>query len=685
LRGDPATVLASPLQAVLNESTARKYFGDTDPIGKDLTIDFDNERVQLSVSGIMADWPDNSHLNTSILMSYESLPGLIGKERLEIWFNNYIYTYLMLAGGVAKSDVEAKLPGAVEKYMGDVGRAILGEDIDIHKVMRFELQPIADIHLHPLAQWEISAGGSRKTVVTFALVASLVLLIACINFINLSTARSARRAKEVGVRKTLGAGRREIMLQFLGETAIISLVALGLSLLLVQLALPYYNAFVGKNLVLGLFDGPDMPLILLGFVILVGLVAGSYPAFVLAAYRPAAVLRGNYDTSRPGRVSVLRKVLPVFQFTVSIVLVIGTLVVLNQLRFVKNTPLGFNTVNQVVVETADIAAKTDLETFRARLLENTNIESVSFANDLPGDDRFSDSMFLAYADGRDEMANLTYLTIDENYIPTLGIGLVAGRNFSRDFETDRDHAFMINERAVKFLGYENAEAAIGGDFAVPQDMDRANDVKGQIIGVVKDFNFKPLRMEIEPLMLEIDQDQFSRTVVRIKDNDVAGTLAFLEAIWLEIDPASPFDYFFMEDSFEHHYRAENRMMTIFIAASMLAILIAGLGLFGLAAFTVERQTKQIGIRKVLGATISNVVQLISREFLILVGLATIIAWPVAWYLMSRWLENFAYRIQLNIATFVLAGVLALIVAIVTVSTQAYRAATVDPVRALRYE
>ncbi len=500
---------------------------------------------------------------------------------------------------------------------------------------------------------------------------------------NLATARSARRAREVGIRKVVGANRKQLIGQFLGESLLLTYVATVLALLIVWLALPSYNAFTLKNLTIGWSVYPGLLLI----ATIIGLTAGIYPAFFLSSYRPVKVLKGGAVSTQGKRTSRLRQALVILQFAISIALVFSTLVVSGQLSYLQKMDLGFNKEQVVVIPIRDNTLQDRLETVKTELRQHPQIRSAGGSSRIPGSRGFSDTVFRGEDSPEGEMSAITLMTVDQDFLPGLEIDLLAGRNFSRDFPSDWENAVILNQHAAERFGWKSADEAVGKTVYSIEEIDPPTYSEKKVIGVTPSFHIKSLHHELEPLLMHTGHvyGSLDFLTIRISTDDVPGTLTFLQDKWAKFSPGFPFDYFFLDENFDSQYQAEMRMRTIFRYFTVLTIFIACLGLLGLASFATEQRTKEIGIRKTLGASVSGITALLGREFVILVLLANLIALPVGWYLMSRWLENFAYQVSIGPLTYLAAALIALMIAVATVTFQAVKAATANPVDALKYE
>lgn len=675
VKGDSLTALNDPKSVVINEDLAAKYFGDEDPLGKTLT--FDNQ-VERQVTGVLKNVPENSHMYFEFLLPFSSYQ----RWDLTEWTVNNFHIYLLLKEKAQALELEAKMPKFVIRHMN-------AEKADQSIV---KLQPLTDIHLHSNLHREFQANGDITYVYMFSLIALFILLIACINFMNLTTAKSANRAKEVGIRKVVGSQRMQLIKQFLGESILLSILAIILAIGLSEILLPYFVEYSGKTVALNIGSNLLFTLSLVGIALMVGLLSGAYPAFFLSSFRPVAVMKGHRSVfCTPGGVkrefgnrSWLRKVLVIVQFTISIALIIGTAVVYKQLDFISERKLGFDKEQVVVVRMSDSNVLDRYESFKNELLQNPSILNVSATSNLLGGGDWGMPLYIQNENGEEKFISRV-LIVDHDFVETLQMKIVQGRDFSTEFATDLDEAFLLNETAVKQLGWQQP---LGKAIKRVQGQDEEGKwiwKNGRVVGVVKDFHFRSLHHEILPMVMYIVPEWFKYLSVRIQSGKLTETVSFIERKWQTFEPNRPFDCFFLDESFGQMYRAEKRFAQIFGAFSILAILIACLGLFGLASFVAEQRTKEIGIRKVLGATVSNIVLQLSKDFTKWTVLSNIVAWPVAFWTMNRWLEDFAYRIELGFGEFFLAGILALGIALFTVSFQSIKAALANPVDALKYE
>jgi len=675
LRGDMTTALAEPTTIVLTRSMALKYFGDENPVGK--TLNADNRRDYL-VTGVVDDPPRNSHFHYDFLASLSTYED----SRNPIWVSNNYYTYFVLQEGASPESVEEKFIELVKKYVGPQIQAAAGISLEQFFESGGEwgyfIQPLTDIHLRSHYEFELEPNGDIDYIYIFSVIAIGILLVACINFVNLATARSVNRAREVAIRKTVGSMRGQLIRQFLAETTMLSFIAVLTALIIVQFVLPAFNNITGKELAVPYHTSIYTIPALLGVVLFIGILAGIYPAFFLASFEPASVLKS--ETGGRVRKSHLRNALVVFQFTVSIVLIIGTFIVNRQLKYIQDKNLGFNKDQIIVVKKTD-DLENQIRAFRQELLNNPSVINATNTRNLIGD-AFGNSAFsLAGASGEEAHLLWTYFT-DPYFADTYKIDMAAGRYFEEGRQADQQ-AVVINETAVKKLGLEDPVGRQIVDMGPTPDQSQTLT----IIGVMKDFHFESLHFQIRSLIvLPYGPDNRGRFIsVRVKSEGIRETLAFLESTWRKFAGNQAFEYEFFDDHFAKIYRAEERTGQIFFAFSILAIIIASLGLFGMAAFISERRTKEIGIRKVLGATESKIVFLLSRQFTKWVILSNLIAWPVAYYFMHRWIQRFAFRPGISVWSFLLASLIVLGIALLTVSYQTIRAARSDPVELLRYE
>ena len=674
VQGDPGTALTQPNTVVITEAMARKYFGDANPMGK--TLSYDN-RVDYVVTGIVAEIPSTSHFLFDFLGSILTEP----RASSPLWINNSFYTYLLLQEDFVATHLEGKFPSLVNKYIGPQVEQALGisfeEAVASGLSLEYFLQPLTDIYLRSDVENDVAPMSDISYVYILSAIAVFILLIACFNFMNLATARSANRAKEVGLRKVMGSDRSRLIWQFLGESVLLASVALLLAVILIISLLPAFGHVAGKTLSL---SGPTI-VSLIGIALGAGFFAGMYPAFVLSAFRPAAVLKGNTRTGAGSQ--KMRDALVVLQFAISITLLIGTGIVYNQLDFMHHYRLGFAQEQVVVLPIEMSEARQQYEAFRTELLQHHNVLHVAASNVVPG--RFNwDGMFRLEGAPTGEVHNMSILRASHEYLETLDIKMAAGRVFSRDFATDAGDALILNETAVHNLG-RHPEDILGKKIENMSAGPNGEDIPYTIIGVVEDFHFESLHRNIKPLTISIDPNAFYYVSIRIGPDRLPETLAFLQQQWLAFEPTHPYRYFFLDEDFSRLYEREARLGRIYGYFTVLAVVIACLGLFGLASFITEQRTKEIGVRKVLGASVVGIVVLLSMEFTKLVLIAAVVAFPIAYLVMARWLQDFAYHTEISWGIFLLAGLAALGIAWLTVGYQSVRSAVADPVKSLRYE
>ncbi len=677
LKGNPHTALKDPFSVMVSEETAKKYFGNEDPMNKMMRA---NNQFDVKVTGVYKTFPANSHMHPDVLVSFNTLndPAIYGTENLRTnWGNNSFFTFLLLPDHYDIKRMIAQFPAFVDRRMDH--KNYNGQLPS--KFTRLGLQKLTDIHLHSHTDYEAEPNGDINRVYIFSIIGLFILLIACINYMNLSTARSALRAREIGIRKVIGARKKEIILQFLSESVLISWAAILISFALLYFALPWLNSISKQELSIRILMKWQLlvPIFLAPFVI--GILSGIYPALFMSSFQPVKTLKGLFKAGT-GNIS-FRKVLVVIQFSISIVLIITTIIVFQQLRYMQETSLGYDKEHLITLPYYN-AINTSYESFRNELMQNPDVKNAARSSRIPTG-RLLDNMGASAYVGdslRPITTDIKYVATDYDFIPTYGLRVVAGRNFSRAFGTDTSN-FILNESAVGAIGWKNPQDAVGKDFKYGQ-------YRGKIIGIIGDFHFESLHQKIVPIILlnpatTADQSFFNSLSLKLSGRSVTGTLATIEKTWRKYLPEIPYQYTFLDENFANLYESEQRQGTIFTVFACIAIFIACLGLFGLSAFTISQRVKEIGVRVVLGAKVNSIVTLLSKDFLKLVLIAAIIAFPIAWYAMTQWLEDFAYRIGIHWWVFILAAILALIVALATVSFHAIRAALANPVKSLRSE
>jgi putative ABC transport system permease protein len=669
--GSEHTALAEPMSVVLTRDCAITYFGKDDVIGKMLTFEWKREQVDFKVTGILKDIPQNSHIQFDMLISFSSYP----EEQFTDWRSNYLYTYILADKRSVKNELEEQLKTFVNIRLKPVYGDLLSQGLGIHEVLKMHLVPLTNIHLDPSPNWEIDSGGSIESVYMFSSITILILLIACLNFMNLSTARAKKRAKEVSLRKTVGAYKIQLIIQFIQESVFLAIVALILALVLVWLFIPVYNTIFSEELSLfPLLNFTNLS-ILIGVILIIGIFAGLYPAFYLTKFEPIAIQKGESfsGNSKP----VFRRNMVITQFIISIMLIIGTLTIYEQMRYMQTRTLGFEKENVVLLPARSQQVRQAYNSFRNNLLQNSQIQSLAVSSDLPGEPFYSNTNF-----GSSERPNdpvlLIMLATDYDFVQTYKLDMVAGRSFSKEFLSDSAGTIMLNEVAVRRFGWKPEEA-------IGKELSFSGNSKGKIVGVMNDFNFRSLHSKIEPMALLLYPIYFDAISVRILPGNLHATIDFIQQEWEATFPGEIFEFSFLDDRMTQLYENEMKTQNIFIIFSCFSIFVACLGLFGLSVFTATERTKEIGIRKVLGAPIGRILLLLSREFIIWVILANIIAWPLAYLIMNKWLEDFAYRVEMGWWICVLSGVAALTIALITISFHSIKAATANPVESLKYE
>lgn len=685
LSGNRQTALKAPGEAVLTESTARRYFGSVDVIGKELQLSATNpaEAKIYKISAVLRDPPATTHLKFNMLLSMDSPEARRG----------WAYVYLLLSKDSAPQQLQAQFPQFIETHSGEGD----SDNIFLH------LQNVADIHLHSNLARELEANGDIANIYVLAVVAALILLMACINFMNLATARSLSRAREVGIRKILGADRRQLIGYFLAESLFYSLLAFLGAVFLIHFLFPAMMSALELSdfATVSIFSNPRLLLIAIAIAIITGLLAGSYPALLLSGFRPLSMIRGG-QVHGPRSIAGLRKLLVVFQLFISIALIACTLLALQQFHFISNRDLGLNTVQTIAIREIPGAVKERYPQFRAELEKHASIAGVSASMEVPSREiRDTGTIFAEGRHENDSAPVMDIQVVDTNFPEFMEMKLLAGSSFLPshrpsqalpaggnlqdmvNYVNRQRRVYLLNETAMRMAGWQEPQAAIGRQFAWSNSL--FNLQRGPVIGIVKDFHQESLRNEIDPLVLTCEPLWLNTLLIRLHPENIAGALAFVEQRWDDFFPEFPFEYVFLDDLFGQLYAAEKRLSNLLAIFAALAVFIAFLGIFGLAAFAAEQRRREIGIRKVLGARVSNIVFILSRDYLVYVMLAGLLAVPPAWYAMQRWLESFAYRIDIGAGVFFLATVAALLVALATVGFQALRAALANPVSSLRQE
>ena len=675
ISGDPAGALRDSGSIVISEDLAKRYFGNTHPVGEVLKINKGN----MMVKGVFANLPSHFHLNFHYLISMSSAG--LPKDRMERWTWHQFYSYVKLKPRTNVQQLQSKFQAHVKKN-------IFPTFTQVGSTFLPFFQPLADIHLRSSDFiYDNAVRGNETYVKALSIIALFVLVIACFNFINLATARSFRRAKEIGIRKVVGAGRRQLILQFIGETILLSLFSMLLATIATFLIVPWLNQFTNKSIQFNPFTDPLLALTIIGAGIIIGMLAGIYPSLILSGFQPIKVLK-NMKLAGGGR-SWLRHALVIVQFALSVLLIVSTIIVYRQTKYLNNKDLGFNKEQVLYFQVRDSLETNQktLETFKSQLRSSSNILAVTSGYGLPGDQYAGDGVTLPTKNGQKEYPANVFIG-DQDYVKTLGLRIIAGRDFSRDMSTDVKEAFLVNETAVKEWGFGTPEKAIGQPIYwnawAPTDTTQRVK-KGKVIGVVQDFHYKSLHEKVSASVIQLYPQVTYKVAVKLRTADIKNTLAFINSKWNEFVASYPLDYKFMDETYGAMYQNEEKLGDLLWIFTIMAIFIGCMGLFALAAFSAEQRTKEIGIRKVLGANALDIVGLLSRNFLVLVLISSFIAFPIAWWAMNNWLKDFPYRIAISWWIFGIAVVAAMAIALLTVSFQSIKAAIANPVKSLRTE
>ena len=670
IQGNPEIALTQPNTIVLTESISKKYFGDEDPLGKVINL---SNVLDCKVTAIIKDVPENSHLRFNGLISIDSYSKIIGEKMyqelstIHFWAIR-LFTYVLLKENSSIESVHEKFPVFHDVHIEPISKKLNG-------TFKLLTTGLDKIHLYSDLGWDLPTG-DINAVYIISIIAVFILLIAAINYMNLATARSSHKAKEVGIRKVIGAYKAKLSRSLIGESIILSLISFILSIVIVEAMLPFFNTASDKSLSFEIFTNPFAYLVLLLVTILIGILSGTYPAFYLSSFRPVIVLKGVVSTGKKS--GILRKLLIVFQFTISITMIAGTIIVHRQMNFIKNQDLGFNKKNVMVVRATDTTFKKEMQVFKDKLLQNPNIYNVTTSNNVPGGGSYMD-VFLVEGKEKMEEQLMSFIHIDYNFIDLMGMKIVKGRNFSKKFGTDKEQGIIINWMAAKKLGWN--ENALGKE--IHQRSYETNIYK--VIGVVEDFNFSSLREEIGPIVFLLENQPGDLLSIRMNPKNKEETLSSIENLWQKLNPNEPFKYDYLEDMINEMYESDDQLQSIIGYFAILSIFISLLGLFGLSSFITEQFSKDIGIRKLLGASVRSIVYLLSRDFLKLIFIAFIIATPIAWLTMNNWLDHFAYRINIQIYWFILTGIVVLLFAQLTVIAQTIKTAMTNPVDVIKYE
>jgi len=676
ISGNPSKCLTEPFSIVISETIAKKFFGTENPMG--LIMESGSGR-KYKVSAVMEDVPKNSHLHFDALLSASTLASIVGPDNFNSmepgrFWNIGVYTFLLLSENTTIESIHQNFKAVYDKYMKAVGDSF-------NASFNLMTTPLTETHFSKNLSSD-RPKGNMSYIYIFSVVAIFILLIAAINYMNMATARSAKRAREVGIRKVAGAYKNQLIGQFLSESTILALISLFISILIVYLLLPDFNTLSGKQLEFDLIRQPGLFLFILVVTLFIGLISGSYPAFYLSSFKPVTVIKGS-SGDKGGKGGLLRKILVVLQFSIAIIMIIGTLVVSNQLSFLRNKDLGFHKDNMIVLELQDSSFRSRVATFKEELLKNSNILSVTNSTGIPGNNGWIQVMRVEKDTARIDIAMILTI-VDYDYLKTYGIEIVEGRDFDKNMGTDAAEAVIVNETTVKEFGW--GDKALGKKIHYGFELDGTGGRMLKVIGVVKDFHFNSLHNKVEPIMMFLSDFNKYYLSLRVNPGNFDATKEFVEAKWNELGAKRPFDYEWLKDTWDGMYESEQKLGVIFTVATVLTIFIALLGLLGLSSFVAEQKTKEIGIRKVMGATFGNILLLLYREFIYLILIAFAIAIPVAWWQLSNWLDSsFVYHISVSIVTIILAGFLAMLISMLTISFHTLKAGMSNPVNAIKYE
>ena len=673
ISGSPKNALNDPNEMILTESFAKRIFGEIDPIGE--TIETGNGLI-FTITGVIKDAPQNIHLRFEAIASMITVKQFFGAERYEsldsgAFWNIGFYSYIMLTENGNIQNVLNAYPEFNEKYIKPVGD-------QINSKFQLMVQPLADVHLFSRVGYDLPTG-NMTYVYTFGIIALFLLLIGCINYMNLATSQSASRAVEVGIRKVVGAQKQYLRWQFIFESILIASLAMILAFVAVELILPTFNELADRALTFGFIDNLDLVIGIFIITFLVGLFSGSYPAFYLSSFIPVEVLKGKLGKNK----GTLRKILVLLQFSISIIMIIGTFTVIQQLNFLKDKDLGFNDENVVVLTIRDTSGVKNLQAFKDELKKHPQIINAGTTSSVPGQSHGIIVHLFETNDGTMEEKGINFVFVDNDYLETMDMKIIKGRGYDKDLQTDAEESCLINEAAARVLGW--GDDPIGKKLGFGANLDGGATLNTKVIGVVKDFHYASLHNQIDPLLIMLSNDPQRNICLRIRQENIGTTLEYIEEKWNEFCPTFPFEYKFLDDSLNEQYIAEQKIGRVFTYFSILCIFIACLGLFGLASYTAEQRTKEISIRKVMGASVSSIVFILSREFSVWVILSNIIAWPLAYLALTKWLQNFAYSVDQSLFTYFMSGLVALAIALITVSFRAIKAAQTNPAEALKYE
>jgi putative ABC transport system permease protein len=668
-KGNPDMALLNPKSLLISEKAAIKFFKNNDPIGKVLKFGSKSEYI---IEGIFSNLPDNSHMKIDYILPYKTYFKVTGND-INHWFRNFSYTYFLLKEGIDPAEFDKKFPEVIDSYIFKNLPDNVLSGIEKPYPRIFFIQSLDDIHLHSNLRQEISTNNNIIYIYMFSAIAILILLIASINYINLTTAQVARRGKEIGVRKVAGAYRKQLVFQFYGESLTLTTIAMIFAIILVDIALPVFNNLVDRQLIFSPLNHPKLFIGLVILTFLVGLLSASLPAVIMSGFKPILILKGTFTKSTKGL--LFRNILVLTQFSITIFLIICTLVIRSQLDFIMKTDMGYAKDHIINIPVRDNEIRRNIEVIKNELNKHSAILFTSTSARLPDN---IDTFTSARWPGKDESIqfSINYNTADQEFVNLYDIEIIKGRNFSKNFPADVKNAILINETATKIAQFETP---IGKKF------NHWRGDTGTIVGVMKDFHLRSLHHPIEPLYIFLDPDDYSFLSVKIQDKHIPETIEYIENVINNYSPHYPFEYSFFDDQFDRAYHSEQRMISMFSSFSLLAILLSCMGLLGLVLYSVDHRLKEIGIRKVLGASVPGIIILLSKNFLKWIVISNIIAWPLAWYMMDNWLQSFAYKTEISFANFILAASLAFIISLLTMSYQSIRAALSNPVNTLKYE
>lgn len=683
LKGNRGQALKNPNSIVITPKVARKYFGTTDVLGETIEFQKWGQNVAVEVTGIMEEFPQNTHFQTDMIMSYKTIEPMANPQILNSWIAGYLFSYVMLDESANVENLKANFPGFVDNHLGVYKQAIDIGDKKLSDFFRIYLQPLEDIYLFADVPYAIGPEGDINKLYTAGAIALLILIIACINYINLSTAKSLTRSKEVVLRKVFGADRKRIVTQFLTESILLAFIALVISMVVLEAIMPAFNSYLNKDLTIGYFQNPLIVVILVAFSLFIGLLAGIYPSLQISSYLPTSVLKHKGKSGKGTGSAIVRKGLVILQFAISVGLIISVFTMNQQLQFMVDKDPGFHKENVLIIPISEQKLQQQMGSVKEELRKIPAVQEIGRADKYFGDNSYSDYDFRRKGVPPRDGNNVKIIHVDPDFIPSMDIKMVAGRNYSRSFQTDRQQAYVLNEKAIRELGFASPEDAIGKE-VIMTFVDGQHP--GKVIGVMKDFHYKSMESKINPMAFLYQPNQTDKLFVRLAGGiQMDESLKKIRRVFETYSTHFTFDYKFLDQEFDANYQNEIKMRKLFTIFTLLAIFIACMGLFGLASFLTEQKTKEIGIRKAIGASSSRIVFMLSSDFLKWVLVSNLIAWPLIYVLLNKWLQNFAYHVQINIIYFVLASLITLVIAQATVFYKAFTAARTNPTDSLRYE